>query len=238
MNILVIGMRGEGKSTLSIFLARRIQKRVKGHVIPIFDPKRTFNSIPHTSDIDEFEELLETEHDAVAYQPYTGSDNDKKSSDEVAEEFSVFFDSLGIEYHFGQRETATRQNLGPFILVVDEAWFLQGGMSAHPKLERIVRLADSKNFYLIEAAHRPKDFSTRVRAQVDELYLFQQWLKEDLDIIEEWCGSDVAQTVRNLPSHHVVRYEISTKKWEVWSHPAGWYSDISVETACPTKMTT
>ncbi|HMD54313.1 MAG TPA: hypothetical protein VKJ65_07190 [Phycisphaerae bacterium] len=229
MNIAIIGMRTQGKSTLAIYVARWIQEKRKAHVIAIFDPKRTYNSIPHTSDIGEFEHLLETTRDAVSYQPLTGSREARKSDDQVMDEFSEFFDALGIDYHLGKRESARRQNLSPFILLVDEAWFLQGGLSAHPRLEDIVRLADAENFYLIQTAHRPKDFSTKVRAQINELYIFQQWLAEDIEIIREWCGEEIAETVRNLPKHHVVRYEIDTRKFEVWSSPEVWYSSLKQE---------
>lgn len=226
MNIAIIGMRTQGKSTLAIFIARIIQGRRDAHVIAIFDPKRTYNSIPHTSDIGEFEHLLETERDAVSYQPLTGSREAKKSDDQVMDEFSEFFDALGIDYHLGKRESARRPHLAPFVLVVDEAWFLQGGLSAHPRLEDIVRLADAENFYLIQTAHRPKDFSTKVRAQINELYIFQQWLAEDIEIVREWCGEEIATVVRNLPKHHVVRYEIDTRKFEIWSVPKVWYSSL------------
>src|SRR5271170_7271345 len=112
-------MRTQGKSTLALFIARRIQEKTHGHVIAIFDPKRTFNSVPHTSDFGEFEEFLESERDAVSYQPLTGSDSDKKSADKVTDEFSEFFDTLGIVYHLGVRENVPRKNLGPVILIVD-----------------------------------------------------------------------------------------------------------------------
>ncbi|HMD54083.1 MAG TPA: hypothetical protein VKJ65_06025 [Phycisphaerae bacterium] len=229
MNIAIIGMRTQGKSTLALYIARIIQAKRCGHVIAIFDPKRTYNSIPHTSDIGELEHLLETERDAVSYQPLTGGRDARKSDDQVMEEFSEFFDALGIDYHLGKRESARRPRLAPFVLLVDEAWFLQGGMSAHPRLEDIVRLADAENFYLIQTAHRPKDFSTKVRAQINELFIFQQWLAEDIEIIREWCGEDIASVVRNLPKHHVVRYEIDTRKFEIWFNPKVWYSSLKQE---------
>lgn len=229
MNILIIGRRGEGKSTLSYYVAQRIQSRVKAHTPIIFDPKRTFSLIPHTSDIDEFDDLLVTRGiPAIAYQPFA-SIGDNGSADEVSDEFDRFFDALGIEYHLGVRENASRPNLGPIVLVVDEAWFLQGGARANTKLERLVRLADSKNFYLIQASHRPKDYSTRIRAQVDELFIFRQWLEEDIEILREWCGDEVAELARSLKPHEVIRYEIHTSKWELWNDPRGWYRAISEE---------
>jgi hypothetical protein len=227
MNIYVIGERGQGKSTLALFLARRIQKAKSAHVIPIFDPKRTYNSIPHTADLDILNDWLETPPaDAVAYQPFTHTAGDNKNADEVFDAFTEFFDTLGVDYHLGLRDNASRPDLSPVVLVVDEAWFLQSGASAHPRLESLVRLADSKRFFLIQAAHRPKDFSTRIRAQLDELYIFHQWAEEDLEIISQWCGEEVAEAVKNLPPHHVVKFMASTRTWEVWTHPEGWYFSL------------
>lgn len=225
MNIYVIGQRGMGKSTLALFLARRIQSAVHAHVIPVFDPKRTYNSIPHTSDLDAFNDFLENPPgNAVAYQPFSqNAALDSKTSDEVYEAFTEFFDVLGIEYHLGVREDASRPNLAPVALIVDEAWFLQSGGTAHPRLQTLVRLADSEKFFLIQAAHRPTDFSPKVRAQADELYIFRQWLVDDLRVVAEWCGDDVAETVRNLPPHHVVKFVVSDRTWQVWNHPTGWY---------------
>lgn len=211
---------------MALFLAERIQRRRGAHTIALFDPKRTYHAIKHTSNLDELEELLVTQTSPVAYQPFA-SVSEKDSADEVSEEFDRFFDALGIEYHLGVRERPSRPDMAPVVLVVDEAWFLQGGARANTKLERLVRLADSRNFYLLQASHRPKDFSTRIRAQVDELYLFRQWLEEDIEIIREWCGEEVSELVRMLPPHHVIRYEISTGTHELWAKPLGWYRPIA-----------
>lgn len=220
-------MKGQGKSTLAIYLGRRVQKVIGAHTILIFDPKRTFNSIPHTSDLSQFEAwMTEGGHDAIAYQPPRVS-GDEKNSDVVWEEFSRFIDALGIEYHLGERQSPSRANLRPVILIVDEAWYLQEGKTVHPKLEEIVRLHDNRNFWLIQAAHRPKDFSTRIRWQIDELYMFQQWQAEQIVVIEEWCGPEVASLVESLPKHHVMRFDVANRKWEAWREPSGWYTNLN-----------
>jgi hypothetical protein len=238
MNILVIGERGQGKSTLALFLAERIQERI-GTPLPvvIFDPKRTFVGIPHTDDLGVFEDMLENPDGAraIAFQPGINMDADD-DADEMIEEFSSFFDTMGINYHLGVREGAIRNNLPPVVLIVDESWFLQGGNRAHPKLQWIVRLADKKNFYMIQCSHCPKDFAKRIRSQVDELYLFREWLPEDIDIVREWCGHTVADIVANLPNHHVVRYELGSHEYQVWTHPEGWF--ISIDGATDAKPDT
>jgi hypothetical protein len=222
MNIAVMGRRGEGKSTLTLFLSKRIQERVGAHTVAIFDPKRSFKTVPHTSDIEEFEAAMETRGNwAVAYQP--SGRNEEMESVEVSEQFDEFIEALGIEFHLGVRDNPPRNNLRPFVLVVDEAWLLQSRGTVNGSLANLVRLADSKNFYLIQVAHRPNDFGTATRAQVDELFLFRQWLESDLDIIAEWCGEEVAEKVAALPLHHLVRYEICSGKSEDWNKPSAWF---------------
>lgn len=217
-----MGRRGEGKSSLAFFLSKRIQQRTGAHTVAIFDPKRTFNDVPHTADIVKFESMMETRGPwAVSYQP-SGRDEESQSV-EVSDQFDEFVEALGIEYHCGVRDNPARDNLRPFVLVVDEAWLLQTRGTINGSLANLVRLADNKNFYLIQVAHRPNDFGTATRAQVDEVYLFRQFLPADLDIIQEWCGAEVSQKVSTLPLHHLVRYEICSGKWEYWNKPEAWH---------------
>jgi len=207
-----------GKSTLARYVAERLRERVHAHTILIFDPKRTFKSIPHTNDLDELDEMItDPKFIEVAYQPL--GINTESESIEVSEEFDNFFSVIGVEHHLGFGERASRKNLGPIILFVDEAWLIK----SNDNLSRLVRLADSKNFYLIQAAHRPTDFGNATRSQLDEVFLFRQGLADDLEIVEEWAGEEIAERVRTLPPFHVVRYEITTERFEVWDSPKDWY---------------
>jgi hypothetical protein len=228
VNVIFIGRRAQGKSTLALYVAERVQGKIGAHIIPIFDPKRTFKCVPHTNNADVFGQMLLTPGPrAIAYQPFA-STGDMEQKDNVWDEFSVFCDSLGIEKHLGD-ESPSRPDLGPVVLLVDEAWFLQSGVVVHPWLEKLVRLADYKTFFLFQMAHRPGDISPRVRAQADEFFYFRQWLPGDIDIVEDMSGADVAEAVSQLPDHHVIRFEVATGFWELWANPANWYRDISAE---------
>lgn len=226
-NLGIIGRRGEGKSTLALFIALRMQKTLRAHTIVIFDPKRTFKNVDHTNDLEVFDDLIEkpSASGAIAYQPYQRhSDSDETIG--IQEEFENFCDALGIEKHLGD-ERPSRPDLGPVILIVDEAWLLQGGSQINPWMEQLVRLADLETFFLIQLAHRPGDFSPRVRAQLDELFIFRQFLPADLKVIEEMAGPEVASLVENLPSHHVIDFHVHSGKFENWNEPRNWFIDIS-----------
>ena len=222
MNIVVMGRRHQGKSTLARFLGERIQSRVGAHTILAFDPKRTFRILPHTSDLAELEEMItDPRYNFVAYQPL-GLEREPSEQD-MAGEFDAFFRALGIEYHLGMGDESPRHNLSPVVLIVDEAWMLQQRGQINGSLAQLVRLADSENFYLIQAAHRPSDFNTATRAQIDEFFSFRQWLADDLDILQEWAGAEVAEKIAKLPPHHVIRFDIGSETWELWAKPEAWY---------------
>jgi hypothetical protein len=228
MIVLIAGRKGQGKSTLGLYLATYIQKKQGAHVIPIFDPKYTYKNVPSTSDPEEFSDLLERSgFSAVAYRPLPpGTASEVKSESAMQEEFANFMEAISIECHLGREASAARKNMGTVVVIVDEAWFLQAGNSIDPWLDTLVRLSDSKRLYLILMAHRPSDFSTRVRAQADELYFFQQVLPADLEAIRNMAGDEVAERVAALPLHHVLRYNVADNKAEVWDFPEGWFMAI------------
>jgi len=228
MNLFIIGRRTQGKSTLAIYLARFIQRKVNAHTIFIFDPKRTYKSVPYTSDLGEFESLIEKSgHDAVAYQPFRQPTSDTENDrDAVNSEFVAFVDALAIERHLGVEHGARRPTIGPIIIIVDEAWYLQKSNFGNNALEKLVRLADTDKVYLIQVSHRPGEFYTGCRAQSDELYFFRQWLASDIEVVREWCGDEVAGIVETLPDHHVLRVEVNSGRTELFDRPEVWFSNI------------
>lgn len=229
MNAIFIGRRAQGKSTLALYVAERVQKRIAAHIIPIFDPKRTYRCIPHTNNSQVFAQMLISPGArSIAYQPFTSA-GDMQKRDNLWDEFSVFCDSLGIEKHLGD-ETPSRPDLGPVVVIIDEAWFLQPSpMVIHPWVENLVRLADHKSFFLFQCAHRPGDIAPRISAQADEFFYFRQWLPRDVEIIEDNSGAEIADAVSQLPDHHVIRFEVSSGTWELWQRPEVWYRNISAE---------
>lgn len=224
MNIGITGRRKQGKSTLAFFLARRIQSRKDGHTVAIFDPKHCYKNVPGTSNREEFEEMLERGGGAVAYRPLPASLSVEQMSDEdmMRQEFAEFMDALGIEQHLG-RVDARRKNLGTVILIIDESWYLQNATQADPWIKTLIRLADSDRVFLLLCTHRPVEFNTGIRAQMDEFFFFRQFLESDLESIEAIGGPELAGSVRSLGDHQVLRYEVNTGKMELWADPSSWY---------------
>src|SRR5271156_6012248 len=230
MNIAVEGQKYEGKSTLAFFLACRIKDRTNAYKIWIFDPKWAFRNpaprcagkiriVHSTDDLDEFESLLSTEGDAVAFRPRMSFDEDDQEA--IADDFRSFAESVQLERWL--KNPPER----PIILVVDEAYNLQRGAQVHPVLAAANRLATKGKIYIIQAVHGPKEIAPLMRRQQDEFYLFRQNDPTDIDSIRERCGDEAAEIVANLPQHHVLVFKARDRKFEVWSDPRGWYCDIS-----------
>jgi hypothetical protein len=227
VNYGLVGRRGEGKTTLALYLGRRIRRQLEGHCTVFFDPKRSLRAIRSTSDYDELSEIMESgQIEEVAFVPPFAFNSEEPPKHIVQESFVGFVQTLAIEEHLGSREPA-RENLSAIVIAIDEAWNLQDAREMQPHLAGLVRLADKDKVFLIQATHRPAEFSTTYRAQVDVWFLFRQWLPADLDVIEESCGQEVREIVARLPRHHVVRYEVNSGSFAVWSDPAAWYSPIS-----------
>jgi DNA helicase HerA-like ATPase len=231
VNYALCGRRQEGKTTMALYLGRRIRRQLKGHAVVFFDPKRSLRTIRSTSDYEELSEIMEAgQVGEVAFVPPFAFNAEEPPKQIVQESFVGFVQTLAIEEHLGSKEPA-RRNLSPIVVVVDEAWNLQDAREMQPHLAGLVRLADKEKVFLIQATHRPSEFSTTYRAQVDVWFFFRQWLPSDLDSVEEACGQEVAHIVARLPRHHVVRYDVNSGQFSVWDKPEAWHISIREEEA-------
>src|SRR5271163_4433508 len=178
MNIFVIGRKYQGKTTLAIDLARRIRDRMNGYKVLVFEPKWTFRSVPHTEDIAEFSDMLDDPEidEAMLYAGGNVSDDEAKDADAkmVRQDFTEFYNTSGMEGFL--RNPPER----PVVVVVDEAYYLQGNGYVHPLLSRMMRLASEGKLYIIMAVHRPVDLDPAVRGKADEFFLFNEFEPGDL----------------------------------------------------------
>jgi hypothetical protein len=221
MNIFVYGRKYQGKSTLALFLARRIQTNAHGYKVLIFDPKWCFRNVPHSDDVNMFESMLDNkEISEVAYRPGSEEpDATKKDADNeiVMRDFTDFYHAIGMT------ELLRNPPERPMVIVIDEAMNLKG----HPLLQRMMRLATKGKLYLIMACHRPVEIEPTLRAQGDEFYFFNQFEVRDLEVTEEMVGPEVAEITSHLPDHHVLQYKVQSRSYEIWAQPEAWYDDIS-----------
>ena len=220
MNIFIFGRKYTGKSTVALYLARRIQKNTGAYQLLIFDPKWTFKNVKGADDINEFETLLgDKEYSEIAFRPgLEEPDSTKKDADNeiVMRDFTDFYHAIGMS------EMLRYPPERPIVLLIDEAMHLKG----HPLLHRMMRLATEGKLYLILACHRPVEIEPTMRAQGDEFLFFYQNEIRDLETTEEMMGSEVAEITEHLPKHHLLQYKVNGRTFEKWEHPEAWYIDI------------
>ncbi|HEV2498614.1 MAG TPA: hypothetical protein VGY31_03425 [Terriglobia bacterium] len=198
MNALVFGRRQQGKSTLAFVLAE--EKEIP---IAIFDINGQFCAWPEevVSEVNDFAARLE-ESDLVIY----------RAEESPWEEFEAVADELWVR--------------GEYVLLVDEASQVQSPGHAHPKLDRIVRMADAKNVHLIQTMHRPSDAAMICRSLATDWYIFRTNQETDLKVIAERCGPDVAAVAAELAPHEYVHWDDSAGIYWISKDPVSWFRNI------------
>lgn len=214
MTALFIGERGEGKTSLALFLAMNLTQ-----VTIVFEPKpdETTEGIgEYVYNPQELVEKLTHAFDTGArsiifYVP----------PDDVKEGFTEFCDVLKSD------DPRIRYSFGGITIVIDEAWMLMSANSSHPDLERMLRLAPRLGEHVINVfvlAHRPRDINGRTHTLNDHLYIFRTSEEKDLDVIRENWSESIAEEAQGFEdgSHHLVHYDKTKKVVEVWNDPSRW----------------
>lgn len=202
MNVVIVGRRRQGKSTLSMFLAAR--KRT----VIIFDPNANFTCGFIAWDLQLFQHWLYSEkpHGVCIFRP---------SPERIWEDFSAFSEMLW--------------PMCDYALVIDEASCLQSSHRIHPFLERLIRQAPREEpnaVWLIQSAHRMVDYHGISRSLSSDTILFQTTHARDLDLIEDQFGSEVSEKVQRLGRFICLHHwgnESGQEVYRVWEDPQVWF---------------
>lgn len=212
MNSIVIGTRGEGKSTLALWLANQTHAAVI-----VFDPRAMYGGhVVESSDelIDALDSHLYEDGEPIVYQ--------FDAEPEVA-----FADMASVL--FPPRSEGER---GGFALIVDEAGELQGPNTILPELRLAVArhpLEGDLRVHIIQTTHRLAEYSGKTKTVFDHLYIFRTQNPRDLSMLVDFTDSpELVDIVRNLPPHHLVHYAASRREdgrpqWELWDDPGVWF---------------
>jgi len=221
MTTLIIGERGEGKTTLAKYIARQ-----RSRVSLMFEPKPdgSVSDCVKTYDEMEFYEAIEDAKESadqtiICFVP----------GDDVEEGFNEFCDVIE------SGDPRTRYLYGGITIIIDEAWSLMTPNKSHPKLENLLRLAPRDGcaqINVIVLAHKPVDINQRTHTFSEELFLFRLTEQSDLDRIRERWRPEVADAVETFPDggHYVARYDKNSRIVEVWDDPSIWAPQTEVET--------
>ena len=233
MNVLDVGTRGVGKSTLALYQAKQW-----GGTTIIFDPRGSYRYVGlQCPDVDTLMQHLET---ADYVDPKTG-------------------EALPLVYHVDADPVASFDDLcgaifpprfegfqGRVALIVDESRNLQSPHFISPSLDRVVGQAPINDVLIIQTTHEIKEWNSKSKSVMDEMFLFYQKGPANRRLIAEYCGEEVAEIVCDQfrPSsdddpkkHYLVRYSyrrmFESREWEVWQDSSVWHSELGQHNRLP-----
>lgn len=209
MNSLYLGRRQHGKTTLSLHHAQLRQESF-GRGILAFDINSQIHVYPEytVTGLDQLEELLEKKPSVIIYRPFEVNYIPSKK-DELENQFSMFARMIW--------------PLTNFVLIVDEAHWLQSANSCEPGLAAFVRQSDPQGIDLFQSAHAPADMWTRARGLASDWNIFRLTRESDLEAIESECGSEVREIVSQLPKYQYVHYNADDGIFEVVKDSESWH---------------
>jgi hypothetical protein len=223
MNIVIVGRREEGKTTLAKFVCRRYKAKI------FWDPRAMIGCEPNgviVCSADDLEIAIE-EGDwrggPIVYRPESGD-----VEGEFAEVCGVLF--------------PPKFTRGGFAFLIDEAGDLQNAHGVSPDLKRVIKqhptFPPQESVMVVQTNHRLAEYNNSCKALLDELYIFQTTLPGDLKTLEEHTGMpEIIPIVKTLPHHHCVRYLYGRQssgraQYEIWDDPTYWYEPLKGGAPC------
>lgn len=234
MNVLDIGRRGLGKSTLADHQARQLnQNRL------YFDPGNQFHNVAlKLSDLKQLQEELENWSDdepySISYVPPRGN-------------VEVWWNSFaGTIWDF----TGTHEGASSYVLVIDEAHRIQSPQTINDWLDEFIRRSprrergDKNPIDIIQTTHLPQDLFRVSWSESDYVYFFNVFDKRALKAIYEQYGEkipNVRELVSNLKTprtggREVLEIESETGAYRIITNEAEWASDIKTPSPPPDNV--
>lgn len=232
MNCLVCGTRKTGKSTLALFLALQW-----GGTVVVFDPRGSYRGVGiQCPDLDslmrhlEDQDYMDANNNPLPLVYHVDANPEESFSELCAALFPVRFEGWS----------------GRLALVVDESRNLQSHQFISPALDRLVGQAPIDDVLVIQTTHEIKEWNSKTKSVMDEVYLFYQIGPQNYVRIEELCGSDVAEQVEQFAPHskddpvlhHYVRYSFKEffddgRQWELCDDPRPWFIPLGEQNRLP-----
>lgn len=205
MITIVLGRREVGKSTLAYHLVRSSRPAV------VLDPRLMFatddpiGDLP--DDLDGLDDALGPQSIAII-QP-----NDDLAG--TTRELAVWIRDWC-------RDHPGRETLS---ILLDECALLD---LATPEWDWVFRCAPRDRVAIVLTAHRPRDLSTNIRAIADYWCIFRTTQEHDLKVIEERCGVDFVEDVRDLSPREFMVWDDTRAVKTRRDNPAAWFVPIRV----------
>jgi hypothetical protein len=213
MITLSIGRRRRGKTTLVVYMARKVPARM------VFDPRGLVGGpgsflVTRAADLPEsMDRLYAGEIAEVVFTP---------ADDNFQGAFRAFADA--------GRQWVQGAPLKPLAIVVDEISFVS---LDEPAFQWVLRCSDPAIVHVLLTCHRPMDVPVGIRAIADYWCLFQARQEHDIKVIDERCSPAVARAVRGLEGRAWVLWDEGRAAAATYADPKVWYVPLRVERAAP-----
>lgn len=214
MIVLCLGRRELGKSTLGCFIARRKP------IVVILDPRFMFATADPIGDLPGDNQLLWDSMQA----PGESIVQPENSLDKTTEELALLI------REWCQQAPASQH----LAVLLDECALLELNTDAW---NWVFRCSPRERITIILTAHRPKDISTTVRALADMWCVFKTTQEHDLDVIEERCGREFADRVRDLKPREFLAWDDAKSSIVVYRDPTIWYVPLRPRTVAIASTT-
>lgn len=201
---LIIGRKGQGKTTLAYHMARKYS------ALAVFDPRglvrRPGAAIARTVDgcSAGFDALAAGDVRELVYTP--------------ADPFRASFPHFAGELRRWIAEDRGRE----LAVLVDELSFVT---LTDDDFDHVMKACDETRQHFFLTCHRPADVPTSVRALADYWWLFAIHQEHDLAVIAERCSPAAAAAARELTGRTVISWNHLTGVTR-YDTPQLWYVDL------------
>jgi len=209
MIILDIGRRGQGKTTLALYLARKSTRRF------VFDPRGLVEQTPGIRLKTSSPTLISQGVDQVV-----DGDVPELILTPTLEPQKAFNALLNELYEWLKRDPKAS-----FALVVDELRFLPDLET--DQFEWLLRCSQPDRVHVILTCHRPADIPVNIRAIADQWLIFRVTQEHDLKVISE-RSERAAKAVRYLEKREFVAWDDATGEFKVFRRPDQWFVPLGV----------
>lgn len=210
MIYLVIGKRGQGKTTLAVYLARKSDRRF------IFDPRAMIAPSRDGFVVQGSSTVIMQGVDQVVEHDEGMREIVVRPSLDVQASFNALVNEL---YQWLKAEPYAR-----FTLLVDEIRFIKDLQTPH--FEWLLRCSQPDRVHVILTCHRPTDIPTDIRAIADNWLVFRMTQEHDLKTLAERSQA-AARAARSLGPREFVHWDDAAGEHALFRRPDKWFVPLA-----------
>jgi hypothetical protein len=210
MIYLVIGKRGQGKTTLAVYLARKNERRF------IFDPRGMIAPARDGFAVSGVSTVIMQGVDQVIERDEGMKEVVVRPSLDVQAAFNALVNEL---YQWLKAEPNAR-----FVLLIDEVRFIKDLQT--PQFEWLLRCSQPDRVHVLLTCHRPTDIPTDIRAIADNWLVFRMTQEHDLKTVAE-RSQGAARLARHLGPREFVHWDDAAGEHNLYRRADRWFVPLA-----------